>query len=264
MRLFSLFLAFLLLAGCNKPRTVKMSSVKVIDCNANYYTVLPNDSLSSIAGACGRSYLDLAKLNSLEDPYILYPNQKLRLYSDVPVKNDAEKEVQLVKKPTSAAQSKQLTAPLNAPRVQTIRQSKMDSQPLKKVETRDKSLPAMTGWQWPTTRTLKYKKIKEGTAQGFEVYGREGSPIYAVQSGQVVYVGDGIERYGHLVIVKHQNDLISVYAHNQKIFVTEGQNINAGQRLALMGDTGTTQTKLYFELRKKGKAISPYRYLGQP
>lgn len=260
MRLFSVFLAVAVLAGCNNPRTVKMSSVKVVDCQASYYTVLPNDTLSAIAGACGMSYRSLAKLNNLDAPYILYPNQKLRLYSDVPVKNYEEKEVQLVKKPQPEAQSKQPTAP----QIRPLKQAKLNSQPLKKVETKDKTLPAMSGWQWPTARSLKYKKIKEGTAQGFEVYGREGSPIYAVQSGQVVYVGDGIERYGHLVIVKHQNDLISVYAHNQKIFVTEGQNINAGQRLALMGDTGTTQTKLYFELRKKGKAISPYRYLGKP
>jgi lipoprotein NlpD len=64
-----------------------------------------------------------------------------------------------------------------------------------------------------------------------------------------------------LVIVKHSKDYLSVYAHNSKILVKEGQSVIKGQKIAEMGNSGTDIVKLHFEIRYQGKSIDPAKLL---
>ena len=77
----------------------------------------------------------------------------------------------------------------------------------------------------------------------------------------MIYSGSDLRGYGMLVIIKHNTDFLSVYAHNSKILVKEGEQVARGQKIAEMGDTDTDRTKLHFEIRRQGKSVDPTAYL---
>ena len=85
--------------------------------------------------------------------------------------------------------------------------------------------------------------------------------MIATASGKVVYSGSGLRGYGKLLIVKHAGEYLSAYAHNESILVKEGDNVTAGQRIALMGDSDSDRVKLHFEVRRYGKPLDPLVYL---
>jgi len=73
-----------------------------------------------------------------------------------------------------------------------------------------------------------------------------------------MYTGTGIRGYGKLIVIKHDNNFNSVYAHNREIpGEREGQNVTRGQRIAELGDTDADTPKLHFEIRKSGKPVDP-------
>jgi murein DD-endopeptidase MepM/ murein hydrolase activator NlpD len=78
----------------------------------------------------------------------------------------------------------------------------------------------------------------------------------------VVYAGSGIRGYGNLVVLKHAGDLLTVYAHNSLLVVSEGQLVRAGERLALVGQSGhATGPHLHFEVRTGQIPRDPMNYL---
>ena len=76
----------------------------------------------------------------------------------------------------------------------------------------------------------------------------------------IIFSGNSLRSYGNLVIVKHNNSYISVYAHNSKNLVKEGDTIKRGQKIAEMGNSETDRVKLHFELRRESKPIDPSGY----
>lgn len=76
-----------------------------------------------------------------------------------------------------------------------------------------------------------------------------------------MYSGNALRGYGNLIIVKHNDNYLSAYAHNDKLLVHEGQQVTAGQKIATMGSSGTNGVKLHFEIRYQGKSVNPERYL---
>jgi lipoprotein NlpD len=76
-----------------------------------------------------------------------------------------------------------------------------------------------------------------------------------------VYSGSGLRGYGKLVIIKHDADYLSAYAHNQQLLVKEGESVNQGQKIAELGSTDSDRPKLHFEIRKQGRPVDPLKYL---
>ena len=76
-----------------------------------------------------------------------------------------------------------------------------------------------------------------------------------------MYQGSGLRGYGELIIIKHDADFLSAYAHNEKILVKEGNVIRRGQKIAEMGGSGTDRVKLHFEIRHRGTPVDPLAYL---
>jgi len=97
--------------------------------------------------------------------------------------------------------------------------------------------------------------------KGVNIAGQLNEPVVATASGQVVYAGDGLRGYGNLLILKHNNEYLSAYAHNQTLLVKEGQWVKAGQEIATMGNTGANQVMLHFEIRKRGKPVDPLKLI---
>lgn len=117
-------------------------------------------------------------------------------------------------------------------------------------------------WQWPTTgKVVQGFSNSDGGNKGIDISGSKGQAVYAAAPGRVVYAGNALRGYGNLIIIKHDDDFLSAYAHNDSISVSDQQEVRAGQQIAKMGSTGTTSTKLHFEIRYKGKSVDPTRYL---
>src|SRR5690606_38247705 len=109
---------------------------------------------------------------------------------------------------------------------------------------------------WPATG-----EVVPSDGKGIAIRGRTGDPVHAAAAGRVVYTGSGLIGYGKLIIVKHSNQLLSAYAHNDDILVREGDEVTVGQRIATMGEGPGRRAMLHFEIRVDGRAVDPMRYL---
>ncbi|TAK75982.1 MAG: hypothetical protein EPO11_04835 [Gammaproteobacteria bacterium] len=115
--------------------------------------------------------------------------------------------------------------------------------------------PVASSWTWPARGKVILAQ------KGVNIMGSLGEPIYAAASGQVVYCGSGLRGYGNLIILKHNRQYLSAYAHNRVIFIKEGEWVRGGQKIAEMGKTGADQVMLYFEIRRAGKPIDPVSFI---
>jgi lipoprotein NlpD len=139
--------------------------------------------------------------------------------------------------------------------------------PTKPVETTKAVEPAASGieWGWPASgKVLAGFSDGSGGAQGInrgiDIAGKIGDPVRAAAAGKVIYVGS-YPKYGNLVVLLHADGYSSVYAHNQRILVKEGEMVKRGETIAELGDSDADQPKLHFELRHKGKPLDPLKLL---
>lgn len=122
--------------------------------------------------------------------------------------------------------------------------------------------PQKISWQWPSKgRVVSGFSSSELGNKGIDIAGNRGQSVNASADGKVVYAGNALRGYGNLIIIKHNDDYLSAYAHNDRIFVSERQSVKKGQRIASMGSSGTNSVRLHFEIRYKGKSVNPLRYL---
>jgi len=113
---------------------------------------------------------------------------------------------------------------------------------------------------WPSAGTI-LQNFDETSSKGLSLGGKSGDIVRAAADGRVIFSGAGPRGYGNLIIVKHQNELLSVYAHNRSLAVKEGETVKRGQKIAELGDSGTDKPKLHFEIRQQGKPIDPLAVL---
>lgn len=100
--------------------------------------------------------------------------------------------------------------------------------------------------------------------QGVDIKAPLGTEIKAVSKGTVVYSSDKMRGYGKIIIIKHENDFHSVYAHNRENLVKEGQTVAKGQVVAFVGNIGeTTCPHLHFEIRYKGECLNPLLFFSK-
>ncbi len=119
---------------------------------------------------------------------------------------------------------------------------------------------AAMAWSWPVPGKV-LTPFSEGSNKGVDLAGKLGEPVLAAAAGKVSYVGSSLRGYGKMVVIKHNNEFLSVYAHNNQIVVTEGQSVTAGQKIAELGSTDTDSPKLHFEIRRQGKPVDPAGFL---
>ncbi|MFA7503314.1 MAG: peptidoglycan DD-metalloendopeptidase family protein [Burkholderiaceae bacterium] len=113
---------------------------------------------------------------------------------------------------------------------------------------------------WPVKGRL-IQRFTDPASMGIAIEAAQGSAVHAAEAGRVIFSGPGPRGYGNLVIVKHPDELLSVYAHNSRILVKEGQNVTRGQKIAEVGASGTSSARLGFEVRRDGKPIDPLGFL---
>jgi len=113
---------------------------------------------------------------------------------------------------------------------------------------------------WPAEGSRR-RGTTSATSQGVYIAGAAGSPVKAAASGKVMYTGSGLRGYGNMLIINHDANFLSVYAHNERLLVQEGATVRQGQQVATMGNTDSNAVNLYFELRYNGKPVDAMRYL---
>ena len=113
---------------------------------------------------------------------------------------------------------------------------------------------------WPAKGKV-LRGFSEPRQTGVLISGNAGDPVSAAADGKVIFSGTGPRGYGNLLIVKHDADTLSVYAHNRALLVKEGQLVKRGQKIAELGDSGTDKPQLHFEIRKSGKPVDPQKLL---
>jgi murein DD-endopeptidase MepM/ murein hydrolase activator NlpD len=118
---------------------------------------------------------------------------------------------------------------------------------------------------WPVTKGTITRGFKHGGKkhEGLDIAGQLNSPVHAAESGRVVYGGNEFNGYGNLIIIEHDGDRwATFYAHLNHIKVREGQYVQKGDLIGLMGKTGrATGVHLHFEIRHRLHAIDPRPYL---
>jgi lipoprotein NlpD len=116
-------------------------------------------------------------------------------------------------------------------------------------------------WSWPASGKVIRSFSDSPNQRGISIAGKLGQPVHASASGRVIFSGTGIRGFGKLIVIKHNNTFLSVYAHNSELLVKEGQNVAKGQKIAEMGSTDADQVRLHFEIRRLGKPVDPVKLL---
>lgn len=201
------------------------------------YTVKPGDTLYGISFRAGLNFRDVASWNGIDEPYVIKPGQKLRLSPAKPsgTVSTPAKPVTLKPVVVTAPVTAKPEPPVDVPRI---------------------------AWQWPAKGELIGRFVAEDkTNQGINIAGKAGQKVVAAADGVVVYSGAGLIGYGELLIVKHNNEWISAYAHNNRRLVAEGAKVKGGQHIADLGRTGASREMLHFEIRRNGKPVDPLQHL---
>lgn len=215
------------------------------------YAVTRNESLYEIAWRYGLDYHALAKRNHINPPYRVHAGDLVYLRGNAPV--DVPVRVVVVKQyepESSKIQPKKLVV---TPAVKHISKPVV----MKKLPEPD-PVPSKT-WRWPAHGRVIQKFA--GLNKGINIAGRLGDPVYAANAGRVVYSGTGLRGYGDLVIIKHNSEYMSAYAHNSVVLVQEGDVVKKGQKIAEIGNSGTDKVMLHFEIRRYGKPVNPINML---
>lgn len=240
-----------------------------------YHAVSQGETGIAIAHAYGVAWSDIVALNSLTEPYILRIGQRLKLPSGAMVTSASPSATG----PVAATQPRPsrigalvvniddvvtgsqpaIAEGTSVPAARSARSPVSASMPV--------SVPrAFAGrFTWPITGPLltRYGPVGKGQiSNGIDITANRGAPFRATADGVVSYAGSEVAIYGGLILISHGDGWVSAYGHAERIDVTRGQAVKAGQVLGAAGQSGFAETpKLHFELRKDRKPVDPLLYL---
>ena len=267
------------------PAVVAKPAPGVVQPRGDFYTVKPGDTLYSIALEHGVDYRELALWNGIDNPGAMRVGQQLRVTAPTtgvvtaplrtpgaPVEakplgtgpSPAISSERMVTEPKGQRlpYSEQALAQLSKPELTPPArpEPRVEPKPEPRRESDAARGPDDLDWMWPTSGKV-IGTFNDATSKGIVIAGRLGQPVLASAPGRVIFSGTGIRGFGKLIVIKHNNTYLSVYAHNSELLVKEGQTVSKGQRIAEMGSTDSDQVKLHFEIRRMGKPVDPMKLL---
>lgn len=282
-------LILILLSGCasqfpapvdGEKKEIKKTSKECPD----IYTVQKDETIFSISLKCGFDHREVASSNGLKKPFFVKPGDRIRFdilrknklattkeesindqVKTIPFDEDKIIEDNIYTDEQTYQEESDISfqygdpIQIDQPKVIREKYSKKSIKKSKKLSAlKEKNLQ---NWDWPTDGKVTSFFNQSTDKKGIEILGLEGQEIRSVAKGKVIYVGEDLAGYGKLTIIKHENKLLSVYGHQQSILVTEGQTVQTGQTIGTMGNSGTDETKLLFEIRKEGESVDPINFL---
>jgi len=190
---------------------------------AGTYKVKRGDTLYSIASRHGWNFKELARYNGIAAPYAVNVGQTIRFGGS--------------KTTTRSTSTASKSKPVSTTKV-TLR-----------------------GWDWPVKgAVIRRFSAADKLNKGITISATQGQPVYASLGGKVAFAVN-IRGYGNLIILQHGSSHASVYGHNSKLLVKEGQTVSKGQKIAEAGSLDADRVQLYFEIRQNGKPIDPLAVL---
>ncbi len=232
------------------------------------YTVKRGDSVGKIARMHSISQYELQRANGIKNPNLLRPGQQLKIPG------------QAVSQPQAPVRVASHDANMPLPVINPARRRPSASsaantaistpRPQKRVAARTKNLPKpepMTGnqFRWPVKGRIVAgfgTKPSGKHNDGINVAVPKGTSIKAAENGVVAYAGNELEPYGNLILIRHANNWVTAYAHNDKLLVKRGDTVRRGQIIGKAGQSGNvSQPQLHFELRKGSKPVNPLSYM---
>ncbi len=247
------------------------------------YTVRQGDTLFSIAKTHGLDVRELAAWNNI-DPATISVGQQLRLappggVAAAPIKpapggvetrpldggglsaDPNLKAGPLAQRVPYSDEAYARMAKLQ-PKPEVRAEVKPDTKPDVKPEVKPEAAIAAgeVDWGWPTAGKV-IANFNDGSNKGVAIAGKLGQPVHASAAGRVIFSGNGPRGMGKLVVIRHNANYLSVYAHNNTLLVKEGQNVGKGQKISEMGNSDADQVKLHFEIRRQGKPVDPVKLL---
>jgi murein DD-endopeptidase MepM/ murein hydrolase activator NlpD len=236
--------------------------------NSSEHIVGTGDTLSSISKQYNVSPGELARANAFGPKDSLHAGQKLKIpHGDaapmVSAKADLPKSA-TVKAPSEKAATAKLAveAPVKVAKAEPAQKS---AEP-----EATSSLPApepmnSTEFRWPVRGrvVLNYGPQQGGGKNdGINIAVPVGTPVKAAENGVVAYAGSELKGYGKLVLIRHDNDFVTAYAHNSEIEVKRGDKVTRGQEIGKAGQSGdVTQPQVHFEIRKGSTPLDPMTHL---
>ncbi|PCE33028.1 peptidoglycan DD-metalloendopeptidase family protein [Burkholderia ubonensis] len=213
---------------------------------AHRYVVKRGDTLSRIASANGCSVADLRTWNRLGAHSRLRAGQALRIVKQETPQAPAAAAPQPAAPGAASGVASSPPAALSANDRQVVKETK-----------RHASGVALS---WPAHGSV-VESFRPGQNRGIQIAGQAGDPVRAAAAGRVMYAGVGLNGYGSLIIVQHNADFLTAYAHNRKLLVKTGDVVRQGDEIAEMGDLDNSRVALLFEVRRDGKPVNPMPYL---
>jgi lipoprotein NlpD len=245
------------------------------DPRPEFHTVSKGDTLYSIALDHGLDHRELAQWNGITDPGVIRVGQQLRLRppesTAAPLRGTPGVEGRPLGDGPVAAGSGVKTQP-KAVRVPYSDQAYKQLAAVKpEPEARPDPGPAAGAaagadgiqWAWPVSGKV-VNSFNGTTVKGIGIAGKLGQPVLASAPGRVIFSGTAtgtLGRLGKLIVIKHNETFVSVYAYNRELLVKEGQSVARGQRIAEMGTAEADQVKLHFEIRRFGNPVDPIKLL---
>lgn len=264
--------AVLVMAGCASPQSVPPSDTLAGQSSsssqpaaapsaatpppapifvAQKYVVKRGDTLTGIASANGCSVADLRTWNKLGAHGRLRMGQVLRIVKQQPLPAPGAAGAQV-----AASSASGNGAGSNPAATQATASNASDRQVVKETKRHAGGVTL----KWPASGKI-VDGFRPGQNRGIQIAGRPGDPVRAAADGRVMYAGTGLNDYGSLIIVQHNADFLTAYAHNRKLLVKTGDIVRQGDEIAEMGDLDNSRVALLFEVRRDGKPVNPMPYL---
>lgn len=272
MKKIAFIFSGLLLVACNSykvPMVPTYQQIPVIQ-------VKKDDTLYSLARRYDTTVQALSQKNNIADPTSLQVGQDLQLPKAITVamyetENQSsstsckEKTLKQKGQPKNKTQASKKTVKTNV--VVSADKKKIYPKPKQKMKKLDRPFVAKgkVNFSWP----LKGKIISSFGSKGggikndgINISAPKGTFVKAAEAGIIVYAGNELKGYGNLLLIRHEKDFMSAYAHADKLLVKIGDVVAKGDKIATVGITGNvSQPQLHFEIRKKTKSVDPKKYL---
>lgn len=239
--------------------------------NTAFHIVQKEDTVYSISRKYNVNLNSLVKLNNLKEPYIIITGQKIILPAsniDVKLTSNEKTTTTPATQPKLTTPAKQVESEIKTPtkietEIQTTvntQKSEQTKETVNKIIARPAPLTSQK-FMWP----VKGKVISEFGVKtngkrndGINISAPIGTNVVSVENGIVAYAGNELKGLGNLIIIKHDKDYMTIYAHNDELKVKKGDKVKRGDTIATVGKTGRVTTpQLHFEIRQKTKSINP-------